>query len=345
MLLGFGVLGSGVRGDEASTQATAPIIEIGVWNTPMVVSEFRHQPDRSGVNAIPPHQLSNEDIAGALEEVADLLEVQEANPFRVRAYWEGAQTIRQHESPIVDLLPAEGVVGLERLPGIGKSLAGSIEELVYTGRLRILEHLHEEVTPQDVFATIPGIGEELARHIREELGIATLEDLELCAHDGRLEHVTGFGRRRVRLVREALAGMLSRSSRRHARLTHHHPSFPAKPISRDPPVPLLLAVDKRYRRLASAGQLRMIAPRRFNPEGKRWLPIMYWEQGGWTFTALFSNTARAHQCGKTQDWVVIFYEREDRESQCTVVTEIRGPSRGKRVVRGREAECWEARDT
>jgi putative hydrolase len=60
------------------------------------------------------------------------------------------------------------------------------------------------------------------------------------------------------------------------------------------------------------------------------------------FTALYSNTALAHRRGKTRDWVVIFYERPGLEAQCTVVTETRGGSlRGRRVIRGREAECRE----
>ncbi|MGK7906535.1 MAG: helix-hairpin-helix domain-containing protein [Synechococcus sp.] len=305
----------------------------------MVVTKLQSSNNETKPDTAHPYNFSNAEIADVLEQVADLLEAQEANPFRVRAYWEGAQTIRQQKTPVVDLLLADGVAGLEQLPGIGKSLAGSIEELAYTGRLRSLERLQGEVTPEDLFATIPGIGEELACHIHRELGIETLEELELTAHDGRLETVKGFGHRRVRLVRDALASMLSRSSRRHARLIEHQDAVRHKPIPLHPPVSLLLAVDTRYRRLASAGQLRTIAPRRFNPEGKSWLPIMHWEQDSWTFTALFSNTARAHQLNKTRDWVVIFYERAGREGQCTVVTETRGSLVGQRVVRGREIEC------
>jgi len=57
------------------------------------------------------------------------------------------------------------------------------------------------------------------------------------------------------------------------------------------------------------------------------------------YTALFSNTARAHDLGKTQDWVVIYYDKDGHENQCTVVTEHHGPSRGQRVVRGYESAC------
>jgi hypothetical protein len=62
--------------------------------------------------------------------------------------------------------------------------------------------------------------------------------------------------------------------------------------------------------------------------------------GDWHFTALFSNTATAHQLGRTRDWVVIhFYDDDHAERQRTVVTEVRGALRGRRVVRGREPEC------
>ena len=102
----------------------------------------------------------------------------------------------------------------------------------------------------------------------------------------------------------------------------------------------LLEVDRDYRKLARAGKLPKIAPRRFNPEKRAWLPVMHTERDGWHFTVLFSNTARAHQLGRTEDWVVIyFYDGEHEEAQQTVVTETHGPLKGQRVVRGREQEC------
>jgi putative hydrolase len=106
-----------------------------------------------------------------------------------------------------------------------------------------------------------------------------------------------------------------------------------------PGVRLLLEIDARYRKQAAAGELPKIAPKRFNPEGKAWLPILHAEREGWHFTALFSNTARAHDLAKTDDWVVIyFYDDDHQEGQCTVVTETHGPMEGERVVRGRENE-------
>ena len=66
---------------------------------------------------------------------------------------------------------------------------------------------------------------------------------------------------------------------------------------------------------------------------------MHSDEDGWSFTAMFSNTARAHELGRTRSWVVIYYEHDGHEGQCTVVTETRGPLSGRRVIRGREAEC------
>lgn len=107
-----------------------------------------------------------------------------------------------------------------------------------------------------------------------------------------------------------------------------------------PSVDILLGVDREYLERARAGSLPKISPRRFNPEGIAWLPVLHTRYGPWRFTALFSNTERAHDLRRTHDWVVIYYDDGDEiEGQVTVVTERRGDLTGKRVVRGREPEC------
>jgi putative hydrolase len=98
-------------------------------------------------------------------------------------------------------------------------------------------------------------------------------------------------------------------------------------------------VDREYRSRAGAGELPMIAPRRFNPRREAWLPILHTERGPRHYTALFSNTARAHALGRTRDWVVIYADGALGERQWTVVTALSGVLRGQRVVRGREREC------
>ncbi len=119
---------------------------------------------------------------------------------------------------------------------------------------------------------------------------------------------------------------------------------PRAPLS-EPGVDLLLDVDAEYRRRTAAGDLPKIAPRRFNPGGEAWLPILHTDRGPWQFTALLSNTARAHELGRTDDWVVVYFHSNDHEEgQRTVVTETRGRLTGERVVRGREADCLELAD-
>ncbi|NIP96810.1 MAG: DNA-binding protein, partial [Akkermansiaceae bacterium] len=207
---------------------------------------------------------------------------------------------------------------------------------------RLLERLEGEVSPEDLFCTLPGVGEELAHRIHDTLHLETLEELEVAAHDGRLATVPGLGERRIHAIRADLEEVLRQSTRQRARqrrLREAGHDVPDNHPIDTPPVRLLLGIDAEYRRDAAAGKLRRIAPRRFNPTGEAWLPILHTERDGWPFTALFSNTARAHELGKTSDWVVLFYEREGHEDQSTVVTETHGKLKGRRVVRGREEEC------
>jgi hypothetical protein len=108
----------------------------------------------------------------------------------------------------------------------------------------------------------------------------------------------------------------------------------------DPDIGLLLDIDREYREKAASGVLPKIAPRRFNSDHEAWLPVLHTRFGPSRFTALYSNTGRAHELHRTHDWVVIFYDDDERDrGQATVVTEYRGDLEGKRVVRGREPEC------
>lgn len=288
----------------------------------------------------------NGDVADILERIAALLEAQGADGYRVRAYRTAAQTVRALPDPVARTLAAGGSAALERLPGIGRSISALVAAYVHTGRSSLLERLEGQVSPEDLLTTVPGIGEELAARIHATLGVETLEELELAAHDGRLAGVRGIGPRRASAIRDSVGGILDRSTRRRARRRRWleagagRPGGPGEGPSGEerPSVEQILSVDAEYRRRAAAGELPTLAPRRFNPSGESWLPVLHSERDGWSFTALFSNTARAHELGRTRDWVVVYYERDGEEDQCTVVSERRGPLAGRRVVRGREAE-------
>ena len=285
--------------------------------------------------------FTNEEIADALERLSLLLEVQGASNFRVRAYTNAASTARDMKTPLTEVLESEGLKGLEALPNIGKSIASIISELLSTGRIGLLERLEGQASPEELFETVPGIGVRTAHRIHETLGIETLEELELAAHDGSLNRVQGLGRRKIQGIKDALSGILSKSSRRRARRLRWLEQEMRELSLYKPEIELVLEVDQEYREKAARGLLRKIAPKRFNPSGHKWLPIYHTDKGKWSFTALFSNSPLAHKLGRIMDWVIIYYELDGEEDQCTVVTEWQGQLKGRRVIRGRESECFE----
>lgn len=270
----------------------------------------------------------NQMAAERLREAAALLAQQGDNPYRVAAYRRAADAVAALDTDLRDLFEAGGIAALQEIPGIGKRIAGGLAELVRTGRWTYLERLRGSAEPRDVFCTIPSVGPTLAKRLHETLRVETLEQLEAALHEKTAKPVAGIGPRRLTILRAALGQMLSR-----IRAVRTGPAD-------EPPVNVLLDVDREYRSKANANQLRKIAPKRFNPKGEAWLPILHTSRGDWHFTALFSNTARAHELGKVQDWVVLYFHSDSGgEAQRTIVTETRGVLAGQRVVRGREREC------
>jgi DNA polymerase (family X) len=287
----------------------------------------------TNVRAESDRDLLNMHVATLLDETARLLEEQRANPFRVQAYRNAADTVRALDRGVDDILDAEGLDGLDRLPAIGQTLARVIDQIVTTGRFPMLERLRSGTSPGVQLASMPGIGVKLAQRLRDEAGIETLEQLETAVHDGTLAEVAGFGDKRIATIRDVLATRLGRRSRG----ATAGPANVARPI--EPSVAELLEVDREYREGSEAGTLPRIAPRRFNPTHAKWLPILHETRHGTHYTALYSNTARAHERRKTHDWVVVYFELDDVEGQRTIVTATAGTLKARRVVRGRELEC------
>jgi hypothetical protein len=279
-----------------------------------------------------PTPVENQRIADRLREAAQLLLAQGANPYRANAYREAAASLERLPRDVCAIYRSEGLRGLDAIPHVGLGIATAIGEMVATRRWGQLDRLRGAAEPEKLFQVVPGMGPELAKRIHDRLHIDSLEALETAANDGTLERVPGIGPRRVAAWRAALDGMLGRIRAR----------TPAamQDTSREPPVALLLEVDREYTEQAAAGKLHRIAPRRFNPENVAWLPILHTQHGAWHFTALYSNSALAHRLERHRDWVVIyFYDSDHVERQRTVVTETHGVLAGRRVVRGREAEC------
>ncbi len=284
----------------------------------------------------------NQAVASVLDEVAQLLEAQGANPFRTGAYRKAAETVRALNEPVWQVLEREGIEGLRRLPGIGQSLGHTISHLIQNERLPLLERLRGESVPERMFATVADIGPKLAHRIHEELGIETLGELAAVARDGRLARVPGIGPKRLRAVRESLAGRFRVHDRDlpvgDALTADSHPT--AEELEHVP-IDELLDIDQQYRQMARRGQLPRIAPRRFNPTHEAWLPVLHTERMGRHYTALFSNTAHAHELDATHDWVVIYRDDQDHSGCWTAITAQFGPLRGRRIIRGRERDCAE----
>ncbi len=272
--------------------------------------------------------MQNVDIAHRLDEIADLLEVQHANAYRVQAYRRVAAAIRQLRTPLLQIWQSHGDEGLREVTGAGERMIVTLRTLLTTGRLPMLERLRGEADPTAILESVPGIGPSLAQRLHDELGIETLEDLEAAAHDGRLHDLAGVGKKKLSGIIDTLAGRLGRL--RNVAQLHE---------ADEPSVEELLDVDREYREKAAAGKLPTIAPRRFNPKGIAWLPVLHTQRGERHYTALFSNTAKAHELGTVEDWVVLYYDGGYTERQATVITSKRGEMEGLRIVRGREPEC------
>jgi DNA polymerase (family 10) len=143
--------------------------------------------------------VQNAEIADRFEQLADLLELQGANPFRVRAYRNAARFIRGHSRSLAELLD-EGA-DLADLPGIGADLAGKIATLVRTGRLPLLEQTAKKVpAPLVEMTRIEGLGPKRAQALYQALKVRSLEDLARAARSGRIREVPGFGVRTEQLI-------------------------------------------------------------------------------------------------------------------------------------------------
>jgi DNA polymerase (family 10) len=156
--------------------------------------------------------IRNADIAAAFEQIADLLELQNANPFRVRAYRNAARIVGELK---LDLAAAIGSGRpLPKLPGIGTDLEAKIREFATTGAIGALERLKKEV-PAGVaeLLKLPGLGPKRVRALYEELHVHTLPQLLRAARDGRIRSLPGFGAKTEQRIAEAIERQLAQVKR------------------------------------------------------------------------------------------------------------------------------------
>ncbi len=136
--------------------------------------------------------VHNTEIARIFEQIADLLEIEEANPFRVRAYRDAARTVKSLSRRVTTMLD-EGE-DLTQLPGIGEDLAGKIEEIAHTGELAQLQKLKERTPPALIeLLGVAGLGPQRVRTLHEVMGITTLDELAQAARQEKIREIEGFG--------------------------------------------------------------------------------------------------------------------------------------------------------
>jgi DNA polymerase (family 10) len=154
----------------------------------------------------------NAAIAAVFEQIADLLDIQGANPFRIRAYRNAARTIGELGIDVKTLLERGG--DLRDLPGIGDDLAAKIREIAETGKSAFLERLQKQV-PAGVaeLLKIPGLGPKRVRALYQDLEVRNLEQLLRAARDGRVRELPGFGARSESRIVEAVQARLSTQRR------------------------------------------------------------------------------------------------------------------------------------
>ncbi|TWT48453.1 DNA polymerase/3'-5' exonuclease PolX [Botrimarina hoheduenensis] len=140
--------------------------------------------------------MTNREIAAAFDTIADLLEFQGANPFRVRAYRNGARKVKDATQSLAAIATDQGASALTELDGIGKDLAEKILELAESGRLSLLDELREQVAPGVLeLLRVPGLGPKKAAALHKELGIASLEQLKAACEAEQVRAVKGFGKK------------------------------------------------------------------------------------------------------------------------------------------------------
>lgn len=191
--------------------------------------------------------MDNAQVAEVFERIADLLELQGENIFRIRAYREAARQIASLASDINELWRSNR---LQEIPGVGQAIAEKIDELLSTGRLRYLEELEARFPPGLVeMMRIPGVGPKRAMALFEKLGVSSVDELEQAAREGRVRTIPGFG---AKTEQNILAGI--------ARWRQHTARLPlGRALPQAEQVIELLRDHPAVQRISYAGSLRRMA--------------------------------------------------------------------------------------
>ena len=158
--------------------------------------------------------MENVEIAHLLSKYADLIEIQGADLFRIQAYRNAARTIESLSQPVAQLLDEGKDLKKLKLPGIGKSMAEHIEEIVKTGTLGTLAELRKKLPATlDELLEIEGLGPKRTKQLYEKLGISSVKKLEEAIASGKLESLAGFGKKSIEKISRGIQNLEKRPKR------------------------------------------------------------------------------------------------------------------------------------
>lgn len=153
--------------------------------------------------------IDNAGVARVLQQIADMLEFKNENPFKFRSYQMAAETIGSMGTPVIDIVARGGASELQKIPGIGKTISTQILEIVQTGKSSYFDELTQDV-PATVLdlRRVSGIGLKTAQLLYRDFGIKSLEELKSLAEGGGLTSVAGLGEKTLARVTKSLARLL-----------------------------------------------------------------------------------------------------------------------------------------
>lgn len=154
--------------------------------------------------------VHNADIAAIFDEIADLLEIRDENPFRIRAYRNAARIVRGYGRELKTLVDTGAA--LPKLPGIGADLAAKIAEIVTSGHCATLDALRQQMPPSITeLLRVPGLGPKRVQALNRELGVSTIAQLDAAAHAGQIHDLPGFGMKTEQQIQQALDALAAQS--------------------------------------------------------------------------------------------------------------------------------------
>jgi DNA polymerase (family X) len=157
---------------------------------------------------------SNSDIAMFLRRTADLMELHDENPFKVRSYRTASATVEDVASPLAEIASAGGAAELQKLPGVGKNIAAHILEYLETGTSAAFERLRDEIPESAAdLLLVRGIGMKMATTLYRNFGILDLEDLARFAEGGGFEAIAGLGDKSIARLVNAVAAAVAATER------------------------------------------------------------------------------------------------------------------------------------